>query len=212
MWKAVYLQASGELLRLTRRLDVGGRWWIAGRKLHVRNRNDSPGPAGGGLNGTRDRGTKGNPGGDALRHRVSRVRQVSPADGSRRGTLQDAKANELREVYEREVEGRNVSVSMHQNAPEKLMSGLLDVLRDELEPFIDPGTEGSGIRSRFKEAVPNRSPSRTAACSASTTIPSCGTSRGRWFRRPRSWVCSRRPAHWRLGARDNLWKFGWRRF
>ena len=64
----------------------------------------------------------------------------SPADGSRRGTLRDAKANELREVFGREVEGRNVQVSIRQHAPEELMSGLLEVLRGELEPYIDPGT------------------------------------------------------------------------
>ena len=66
--------------------------------------------------------------------------RYSPADGSRRGTLRDAKANKLREVFGREVEGRNVQVSIRQHAPEELMSGLLEVLRGELEPFIDPGT------------------------------------------------------------------------
>ena len=56
------------------------------------------------------------------------------------GTLRNAKANKLREVFGREVEGRNVQVSIRQHVPEELMSGLLEVLRGELEPFIDPGT------------------------------------------------------------------------
>ena len=64
--------------------------------------------------------------------------RYSPADGSRRGTLRDAKANELREVFGREVEGRNVKVSIRQHAPEELVSGLLEVLRGELEPFYRP--------------------------------------------------------------------------
>ena len=66
--------------------------------------------------------------------------RYSPADGSRRGTLQNVKANKLREVFGREVEGRNVRVSICQHAPAELMSGLLEVLRGELEPFIDPET------------------------------------------------------------------------
>ena len=66
--------------------------------------------------------------------------RYSPADGSRRGRLRDVKANVLREVFGREVEGRNVQVSIRQHAPEELMSGLLEVLRGELEPFIDAGT------------------------------------------------------------------------
>ena len=66
--------------------------------------------------------------------------RYSPADGSRRGTLRDATANELREVFRREVEGRNVQVSIRQHAPQELMSGLLEVLRGELELFIDAGT------------------------------------------------------------------------
>ena len=74
--------------------------------------------------------------------------QFSPADGSRRGTLRDVTANQLREVYGQEVEGRNVRVSLRQQAPEELMFDLLDVLRDELEPFIDPGT------GRIGHAVP----------------------------------------------------------
>ena len=59
--------------------------------------------------------------------------QFSPADGSRRGTLREVTAKQLREVYGQEVEGRNVRVSVRQQAPEELMSGLLEVLRDELE-------------------------------------------------------------------------------
>ena len=66
--------------------------------------------------------------------------RFSPAAGSRRGKLGEATVSELREVYRREVEGRNVQVSVRQQGPEELMSDLLEVLRDELEPFIDPGT------------------------------------------------------------------------
>ena len=66
--------------------------------------------------------------------------QYSPTDGSRRGTLQGVKANELREVFGREVEGRNAWVSIRQHAPAELMSGLVEVLRGELELFIDPKT------------------------------------------------------------------------
>ncbi|MCY4498377.1 MAG: HEPN domain-containing protein [Rhodospirillaceae bacterium] len=66
--------------------------------------------------------------------------QFAPADGSRRGTLREVTANQLREVYGQEVEGRNVRVSVRQQVPEESMSGLLEVLRDELGPFIDPGT------------------------------------------------------------------------
>ena len=70
--------------------------------------------------------------------------RFSPADGSRRGTLRDANANDLREVYGKEVEGQNVQFSVRQYAPEKLMSGLLEALRNELEPLIEPGTERVG--------------------------------------------------------------------
>ena len=66
--------------------------------------------------------------------------QFSPADGLRRGKHQDITANRLREVYGQEVKGRNVRFSVRQQAPEELMSGLLEMLRDELEPFIDPET------------------------------------------------------------------------
>ena len=66
--------------------------------------------------------------------------RFSPADGSRRGTLRDATASQLCEVYGQEIEGRNVRVSVRQHAPEKLTSGLLGVLRDALKPFIDPET------------------------------------------------------------------------
>ena len=66
--------------------------------------------------------------------------RFSPAGGSRRGRLRDVTASKLREVYREEVEGRNARVSVRQQAPEELMSDLLEVLRDELEPFIDPGT------------------------------------------------------------------------
>ena len=66
--------------------------------------------------------------------------RFSPADGSRRGTLRDANASRLREIFGQEVEGRNVRVSVRQHTPQELMSGLLEVLRDDLEPFIDPGT------------------------------------------------------------------------
>lgn len=64
----------------------------------------------------------------------------SLADGSRRGRVRAVNANDLREVYEREVEGRNVRVSIRQHAPEKLLLGLLEALREELEPFVDRGT------------------------------------------------------------------------
>ena len=66
--------------------------------------------------------------------------RYSPADGSRRGTLRQATASQLREVYGQEIEGRNVQVSIRQRCPEELMSDLVDVLRDDLEPFIDPRT------------------------------------------------------------------------
>ena len=66
--------------------------------------------------------------------------QYSPADGLRRGSLRNAKADELRQVCVREVEERNVQVSVWQHAPEELMSNLLGILRPKLEPFIDPGT------------------------------------------------------------------------
>ena len=66
--------------------------------------------------------------------------RFSPADGSRRGSLREATANQLREVYGQEIEGRNVQVSVRQQAPEELMLDLLAVLQDELELFIDPGT------------------------------------------------------------------------
>ena len=66
--------------------------------------------------------------------------RFSPAGGSRRGRFREATASKLREVYRQEVEGRNVRVSVRQQAPEELMSDLLKVLRDELEGFIDPGT------------------------------------------------------------------------
>ena len=83
--------------------------------------------------------------------------KFSPADGLRGGTLRDAKADELREVYGQEVEGRNVHVSVSQHAPEESMSGLLGILRDELEPFIDPGTE------RIGHAFPIEGGSRVSA-------------------------------------------------
>ena len=66
--------------------------------------------------------------------------RYSPADGSTRGTLQDAEAHQLREVYGQQVEGRNMQVSVRQHAPEQLILGLERVLRDELEPFIHPVT------------------------------------------------------------------------
>ena len=66
--------------------------------------------------------------------------EFSPADGSRRGTLRNVTASQLREVYGQEAEGRNVRVSVRQQAPEEVMLDLLNVLRDELEPFIDPET------------------------------------------------------------------------
>ena len=47
--------------------------------------------------------------------------QFAPADGSRRGTLREVTANQLREVYGQEVEGRNVRVSVRQQAPEELI-------------------------------------------------------------------------------------------
>ena len=70
--------------------------------------------------------------------------RYSTAGGSRRGALRDARANELRKVFGKEVEGRNVQVSIRQHAPEGLMSGFLEVLRGELEPFIDAETERIG--------------------------------------------------------------------
>ena len=86
----------------------------------------------------------------------------SPPDGSRRGNFRDASAQGLREVYGREAHGRNVRVSIAQHSPERLMSELLAALRDELEPFVDPGTgrighvcpieEGSAVRTAREEA------------------------------------------------------------
>ena len=64
----------------------------------------------------------------------------SPADGSKRGTLRNAKAQKFREVYEQRVAGRNMKVSARQYVPEELLSGLEQLLRDELKPFIDPKT------------------------------------------------------------------------
>ena len=66
--------------------------------------------------------------------------RYSPADGSRRGTLREVTANQFREVYRQQIEGRNVRVSVRQQAPENLLSGLLARVQDELEPFIDPET------------------------------------------------------------------------
>lgn len=66
--------------------------------------------------------------------------RFAPADGSRRGTLREAPASRLHEVYVQEIEGRNVRASVRQQAPEELMAHLLEVLRGELEAFIDPGT------------------------------------------------------------------------
>ena len=66
--------------------------------------------------------------------------RFSPPVGSRRGRIREATASKLREVHRQEVEGRNVRVSVRQQAPEGLMSDLVEVLQDELEPFIDPGT------------------------------------------------------------------------
>ena len=64
----------------------------------------------------------------------------APANGSKRGTLPNMKAHNFREVYGQKVQGRNMKVSVHQHAPEELLSGLEQMLRDELEPFIDPET------------------------------------------------------------------------
>ena len=63
---------------------------------------------------------------------------------SRRGRFRDGSASMLREWYERDVEGRNLKVSIRQDAPEALMATLLDVLRVDLVQFIDPeaGTIG----------------------------------------------------------------------
>ena len=66
--------------------------------------------------------------------------RYSPADGSKRGKLRNTKAHNFREVYGQKVEGRNMKVSVRQHAPEELLSGLEQLLRDELKPFIDPET------------------------------------------------------------------------
>lgn len=70
--------------------------------------------------------------------------QQSSDFGSRRGTLRDGSASMLRELYEQEVEGRNLRVSIRQDAPDALMARLLDVLRDEFKRFIDPETDRIG--------------------------------------------------------------------
>ena len=62
--------------------------------------------------------------------------------------FRDAKANRLREVFREEVEGRNVQFSVRQHAPQESMSRLVEALRDEMEPFIDPG------RGRIGHAFP----------------------------------------------------------
>ena len=58
--------------------------------------------------------------------------------------LRAASASMVREVYEQEVEGRNLRVTIRQDAPDALMARLLDVLRDELQRFIDPDTDRIG--------------------------------------------------------------------
>ncbi len=66
------------------------------------------------------------------------------------GEYRDADSNEFRDVYLREVEGRNIRISVAQQAPAELMADLIEALRVDLEPVIDPGTGRIGHTFRIQ--------------------------------------------------------------